>query len=322
MPVDQIAIGVDIGGGSTKIGLVSSAGAILDRARIVASTTDDADQIVRTYANAIKRLMARNPSAVPIGIGIGFPGAIHPGNMSGTFANVPALDDTPLAERIGAVFSLPARMENDGTAAGIAEAMFGKERDSPRQLLVTAGTGIGVAFTVDGKPFVTSYGCLGNAGHVIVDPEGAERCRQGCLGCLESVASADALNAMAAGFVRTNPDSAIALHSAGLGRKADASDIIFCARHGDGAAVSMLAEAGRWIGRATATWAHIFAPSIILLGGGLSAAGDLLLKPIEQEARRCGLALYLDHARFALASLGNDAGMIGAAAQIFLNSRP
>lgn len=81
----------------------------------------------------------------------------------------------------------------------------------------------------------------------------------------------------------------------------------------------MLADTGRWIGRAAATWAHLFAPDVILIGGGLSAAGDLLLQPIEQEARRCGLEMYLKNVRFALASLGNDAGMIGAAAQMFLD---
>jgi glucokinase len=127
---------------------------------------------------------------------------------------------------------------------------------------------------------------------------------------------------MVAGFVCDNPDSAIARRSAELRKTADASDIIFCARHGDEIAISMLAEAGRCIGRAAATWSHIFAPSTILVGGGLSAAGDLLLGPIEQEARLCGLDMYLKDVRFAVASLGNDAGMIGAAAQIFLNAQP
>ena len=81
----------------------------------------------------------------------------------------------------------------------------------------------------------------------------------------------------------------------------------------------MLADAGKWIGRAAATWAHLFAPEVILLGGGLSAAGDLLLAPIEREARLRGLEMYLKNVRFSLASLGNDAGMIGAAAQMFPN---
>lgn len=321
MAQGEFAIGIDIGGGSTKIGLVSSSGEILASRRIVVGDRDDAERIVGSYSVVIAEIMAANPSTRPTGIGIGFPGRIRPDNMSGDLGNIPALDDIPFAARIGAAFGLPARMENDATAAGIAEAMFGDDKDAGRLLLVAAGTGIGVAFTVGGKPFITSGGGLGNAGQIIVNHQNPQRCRQGCLGCLESVASGDALNRQAATFARYNPDSALARRSAALGKSADASDIIHCARDGDPATVVMLAEAGRWIGRAAASWAHIFAPDVILLGGGLSAAGDLLLKPIEQEARLYGLELYLEHVRFSLASLGNDAGMIGAAAQIFLQAR-
>jgi glucokinase len=245
---------------------------------------------------------------------------MHPDNMSGNLGNVAALDETPLAARLGAAFSLPARMQNDATAAGIAEARFGRDKGARRLLLITAGTGIGVAFTVDGKPFVTSGGGLGDAGHIIVNHRNPTRCRQGCLGCLESIASGDALNRQALGFVRDNPQSALARCAAESGKPANVSDIIACARQGDTAAIAMLADAGRWIGRAAVSWAHIFAPEVVLIGGGLSVAGDLFLKPIEQEARLCGLELYLRNMRFALASLGNDAGMIGAAAQMFFNA--
>jgi glucokinase len=316
----EFAIGIDIGGGSTKIGLVSSIGKIVDRTRIVIDDGDDADEIIDKYVKAIAGMIAANPTAKLTGIGIGFPGRIHPDNMSGNLGNVPALDDMPLAMRLGDAFALPALMQNDATAAGMAEAMFGNDKMAERLLLITAGTGIGVAFTVGGKPFVTSGGGLGDAGHIIVNHQNPTRCRQGCLGCLESVASGDALNRQALGFVRDNPKSALARCAAESRKPANVSDIIRCARQGDHAATAMLADAGRWIGRAVVSWAHIFAPEVILIGGGLSVAGDLLLKPIEQEAQLCGLELYLKTMRFALASLGNDAGMIGAAAQMFLNS--
>lgn len=321
MPDQGFAIGIDIGGGSTKIGLVSGKGEIVGRRRVVIAKAEDAEAIVERYAAAVRELAAAHPSGRLLGIGIGFPGRIHPDNMSGDLGNIPVLDDFPLAERIGALFSLPARMENDATAAGLAEAMFGKHNDARRLLLIAAGTGIGLALAVDGRPFITSGGGLGNAGQLIVNHHSPKRCRQGCLGCLESVASGDALNNEAAEFARGNPDSMIARRSAGLGRTADASDMIHCARAGDEAAIGMLAEAGRWLGRAAASWAHIFGPDVILLGGGLSAAGDLLLAPLEREARLYGLELYLKNVRFSLSSLGNDAGMIGAAAQILLEAR-
>lgn len=321
MPGPAYAIGIDIGGGSTKIGLVSSAGKIVDRARILIGEGDDADKIIGNYTKAIAEMIAVNQTARPIGIGIGFPGRIHPGNMSGDLGNVPSLDDKPFAARLSNAFSLPARLQNDAMAACLAEAMFGDDRAAERLLLITVGTGIGVAFTVGGKPLVTSGGGLGDAGHLIVNHRDPQRCRLGCLGCLESVASGDALDRHAASFVRDNPDSALARRAAESGRMVNVSDIISCARAGDKAAAEMLAEAGGWIGRAAVSWAHIFAPDVVLIGGGLSAAGDLLLKPIEREARLCGLDLYLKDVRFSLASLGNDAGMIGAAAQIFLNPK-
>lgn len=318
MSQQDFAIGIDIGGGSTKIGLVSAQGEIIERRRIVIGDDQDAGTIVLQYADAIRDIMAAHPHAKTLGIGIGFPGRIHLGNLSGDLGNIPALDDFPLAERIGALFHLLCRMENDGTAAGLAEAMFGKDRDARRLLLIAAGTGIGVSLTIDGKPFITSGGGLGNAGQLIIHGSDGRPCRQGCVGCLESLASGDALNGIARRYCAEVPQSPLAIRARDFGREADASDVIVTALEGDAAAKAMLADVGRWLGRGAATWAQIFAPDVILLGGGLSAAGDLLLAPLEREARLCGLDLYLAPVRFSLASLGNDAGIIGAAAQIFL----
>lgn len=322
MSQQDFAIGIDIGGGSTKIGLVSTGGEIIERRRVVVGDTDDADTIVAQYAETVRDILGAHPAARVLGIGIGFPGRIHPDNLSGDLGNIPALDNFPLAERIGGLFSLPARMENDGTAAGLAEAMFGKDRTARRLLLIAAGTGIGVALTIDGKPFITSGGGLGNAGQLIIHGSDGRPCRQGCVGCLESLASGDALNGIARRYCVEVPDSPLARRASDHGREADASDVIATAPAGDSAAKAMLSDVGRWLGRGAATWAQIFAPDVILLGGGLSAAGNLLLAPLEREARLSGLDLYLAPVRFALASLGNDAGIIGAAAQIFPTPKP
>lgn len=316
------AIGIDIGGGSTKIGLVSSAGQVVEQRRITVVRGDDAsaEEIVKTYAISVREVLAGRPDIHLRGIGVGFPGPIHADHKSGTLGNIPALDDIPLAQMIADACGIPCRLENDATAAGIAEATFGRHSRSNRLLLVTAGTGIGVAFTVAGKPFVTSGGCLGDAGHIIVQAGGARRCRQGCFGCLESLASGDALNGAARRYCADNPRSMLATDARRLDREPDGSVVIACARSGDADCLHMLTETGRWLGRGAATWAHIFAPDTILLGGGLSAAGDLLLRPMEQEARACGLEMYLRNVSFSLASLGNDAGMIGAAAQFLPTS--
>lgn len=306
------AIGVDIGGGSTKIGLVSATGEILARARITAIPDETGDAFVERLVAVLRPLLPVRPVA---GIGIGYPGPIHPGNRSGGIGNVPGLIDYPLAQAITASLGLPARLENDATAAALAESRFGAGRGAGRMLMVTAGTGIGVAMIVDGAAMVTSGGCLGDAGHIIVDGGSPLRCRLGCTGCLEALASSQAMDDFAAEQAAVDPQGAIAGQAAQDGTSANAATLIRCALSGDARARAMLAEAGRWIGRAVASWVHTFAPEIVVIGGGLGAAGALLLDPITAETRRCGLPAYVANLPVVPAGGSNDAGIVGAAAQ-------
>ncbi len=308
------AIGVDIGGSSTKIELVTPAGEIRDRARIVAIADEPGDAFAHRLVAAIRVLLQKGPVG---GIGIGYPGPIHPGNLAGGIGNVPGLIDFSLAMAITGRLGLPARLENDATAAALAEARFGAGRGSGRMLMVTAGTGIGVALIADGVAMITSGGCLGDAGHMIVDGTSARRCRLGCTGCLEALASSEALDDLAVEQARIDANGAIARQAATSGTSANAEILIRCALAGDGKAQMLLGEAGRWIGRAIASWVHIFAPDTVVIGGGLVAAGPHLLGPIEAETRRCGLPGYMTTLRVLSAEGGNDAGIVGAATQFF-----
>lgn len=309
------AIGIDIGGGSTKLGLVADTGEILARCTLAAVPGECGDEIVQSYATAVSGMV---PEGVAVcGVGVGYPGPIHPGNLSGGVGNVPGLIDYPLALRLTAALGLPARLENDATAAALAEARFGAGSASKRLLMVTAGTGIGVAMIVDGQAMVTSGGCLGDAGHIILDGRSPLHCRLGCTGCLEALASAEALDAIALDHAVLRPGAAVARRALDEGAPPTAATMIRCALEGDAEAQQMLAEAGRWIGCAVASWVHTFSPDTVVIGGGLVAAGKFLLAPVEAEARRCGLPSYMSKLRFAPAALGNDAGIIGAAAQMF-----
>ena len=310
------AIGIDIGGGSTKIGLVSEEGQIIDRCKVAPDPEGHGDVITDAIADGVDGLMRRGISVS--GIGVGYPGPIHPGNMSGGVGNVAGLNNYPLAQRLTELLGLPARLENDATAAALAEASFGAGRVAKRLLMVTAGTGIGVAMIVDGQAMVTSGGCLGDAGHIIVNGGSHLRCRLGCTGCLEAMASAEALDDLAVAEAAHYPLGAIARHAASFGTQPTAATIIHCALAGDTTAQAILAEAGRWIGRAVASWVHTFAPDVVVIGGGLGAAGTFLLAPLEAEARRCGLQDYFAGLPIVPATMGNDAGIIGAAAQIFV----
>ena len=224
------AIGIDIGGGSTKIGLVSEAGQIIDRCTITSGPYDHGDKIVQSMAQAVRGLMSE---VTVSGIGIGYPGPIHPGNLSGGTGNVAGLNNYPLAGQLTALFGLPARLENDATAAALAEVRFGAGRGAKRLLMVTAGTGIGVAMIVDGNSMATSGGCLGDAGHIIVNGASRLRCRLGCTGCLEAMASAEALDDLATAEATLHPVGAIARHAIHTGTFANAATLIHCALAGD-----------------------------------------------------------------------------------------
>ena len=311
----RYAIGVDIGGGSTKLGLVSQDGKILASSRLGALPDETGDDFVQRLSVEIASLAGTGCKVA--GIGIGYPGPIHPGNLSGGIGNVPGLIDFPLAATLTAATGLPVRLENDATAAALAEARFGAGNGSTRLLMVTAGTGIGVAMVIGGAAMVTSGGCLGDTGHLIVDGHLDRRCRLGCVGCLEAFASAEALDDLAEAEALRHPDGAIAVDASRMGGKADTSTLIRCALDGDATAQATLSDAGKWIGRAVASWIHTFAPDAVVIGGGVMAVGDFLLAPLEAEARRCAMQNYTSGLRFAAASLGNDAGVIGAAVQFF-----
>ena len=301
---DKLFIGLDIGGGSTKVGLVDSDGAILARNRIPVTLGEDADQILNSYGSAIETLM-RDANVTQLGgIGVGFPGHIMPDFSSGANSNVPALDGAPIADILARRFGCPARLVNDADAAAIAEYRYGGGRGADRLLLITVGTGIGVSLIVDGAPFNAANGVLGDAGHVLLVAENPVRCRQGCLGCLESVASGAAIEIKARKLYCDAPEGD---GTARLIRNAIA---------GQPEALAIVAEAGKWIGMAAATWCNIFAPDRVLIGGGVSAVGESLVDAIRAEACRRAMPCNIQDTTFALAQLGNDAGIIGAAAVV------
>jgi glucokinase len=297
-------IGLDIGGGSTKVGLVTADGTILARRRIPVVTGESFDQILASYSASIETLLREAGIAQPGGIGIGFPGHILPDFATGANSNVPALDEGPIAETLAKRFDCKARMVNDADAGAIAEYRFGGGRGVGRLLLVTVGTGIGVSLVLDGAPLIAGKGSLGDAGHIILVPDHPTRCRQGCLGCLESVASGEAIEVRAASlFPKADEGTATAT-------------LVRAAIAGHSKAAALIAEAGRWIGMAAGTWCNIFAPDRILIGGGISAVGESLVTAIRTEANRRAMPYNVQHTDFALAELGNDAGMIGAAAVV------
>ncbi|MEO6298787.1 MAG: ROK family protein [Paracoccaceae bacterium] len=300
------AIGLDIGGGSTKIGVISATGHLLDSRRVVIVPGQTADDIIAAYIASIADLAG--DSRLPIGVA--YPGHIDHGAKIGLNSNVLALDGQPLCERLGHHFGTQTALLNDADAAAYAESLCHPEGVTGRFLVVTLGTGIGVAVTVKGQTLVTAGGTLGDAGHLNLDPSGQFQCRMGCTGCLESLASAGAIERDAALLAETRPDSALALAMDASGL-ISAATVCRLALAGDPDATTLVARMEDWLAMAVASWRAMFHPDLICFGGGLSALGQDFIHRLQTKSNARSLP-FLTNSPLRLATLGNEAGMIGA----------
>lgn len=303
------SLGIDIGGGSAKIGIVSPEGVVLAQDVVLSDPTLSASDLIDSYLATANVLQQTLGIQALVGIGVGLPGHIDFEAGMTRLGNVPSLNGFPIVDALRNKSGIEVFLENDATLAALAEFRFGVGKGSNRFLTVALGTGIGVGFIENGKPVHTSNGTLGDIGHVIVDPKGTRACRQGCHGCLESVASALALR-----------DSYDALRDARMIKVSNGDgleDLFQSARDGDANCADIIELAAQNIAAAVVTWMHIFAPDRIAFAGGVSAAGEDLLRPIRETASRLAMPHYLTNITFMQASLGSKAGLVGAASLCF-----
>jgi glucokinase len=304
MSLEIPALGIDVGGGSAKIGLVSPAGEVLAQGNVTSDPAAPAQALLDRYLEMATQMQTSLGVSELCGIGIGLPGHIDFTKGTTRLGNVPALNEFPIVDYVSAKSGRKVYIENDATLAAVAEHRYGVGMGINRFLTVALGTGIGVGFIENGKPVHTANGTMGDIGHVIVDPTGARSCRQGCRGCLEAIASARALE-----------DDYRSL--GGDIREGGLSALFESARTGDPDCMRIVGMAAQAIGAAVVTWMHIFAPNRIAFAGGLSAAGEDLLNPIRKTVSRLAMADYSSKVVILQAKLGGKAGLVGAAALCF-----
>jgi glucokinase len=298
------AIGIDIGGTAAKLALVDASEI---RARDQVATRADLtfEELVSRLAAAVFRLTDspthRSPLS-PAGVGVAAPGFLAPdGSGVVNVTNLPRIDGKPLRDALAASTSLRVVVDNDANAAAMGEFTYGAGRGAARLLVATVGTGIGAGMVVDGRLARVAWQGLGDPGHVTVARDGP-RCACGAAGCLEALAAVPATLRRAAEMGARYPDFA---------------DLATAARAGDGTARSALRESGAWLGVGLAAWTHLLAPDRILLGGGaVDAAGDLLLPAVEESYDAHVQPFLRARSTLGHAALGNDAGVLGAAALV------
>lgn len=295
-----LAGAIDIGGTGTKIGIVAEDGSIIRRRTISTGAYAEPSALVDAIASSLRLILdAREGNRNPVsGIGVSVAGFLDREHSAMIHnANLPALRGFPLRKALEERLSLGCHLEVDSNAAAIAEYRHGAGQGSKRLLGVTVGTGLGGGVIIDGQLLRYTGECAGDLGHIIVDRKG-RLCTCGARGCLEAMVNAAALSERADGRrVR---------------------EIVNSARKGDKLARKALAETGWWLGLGLASLSPLFSPDRIVVGGGISAAGDLLLEPTRASYHTHVRPEFRETTQVVGSSFEGWEGMIGAAS-LFLD---
>lgn len=306
-----LTIGVDIGGTKIAAGVVDESGRVIDHDLRDTPATDP-----RALAVAVADLVdglgaSRSVSAV----GIGAAGFVDASRSTVLFAPNIDWSDEPLAAHVQQRVGLPVVVENDANAAAWGEFRFGAGADVDDLLLITIGTGIGAGIIDEGKLVRGGFGVAGEVGHLRMVPAGI-RCGCGQYGCWEQYGSGRALVREAADRVRAGMTAAKPLADLAGGDPDGITGpmVTEAAQAGDPLSIDLIADVGAWVGQGLASLASVLDPTTIAIGGGVAAAGDLLMRTVQEEfARHLSAGASRPHAELRLATLGNEAGLIGAA---------
>ena len=245
------------------------------------------------------------------GLGIASPGAIDAAAGVVTQApQLPGWKDVPLAHILSERLGLPARLENDASAAALGEHRYGAGRGARHMVYLTVSTGIGGGIIIDGRLYRGASGAAGELGHVIIDVDSDAACKWCGRGCLEVLASGTAIARRGERLLREGAAPVLAA-LVGEGGSVGAEVMAEAARRGDGGCREAFAEAGRYLGVGLANYLNIFNPEAIVVGGGVSRSGDLLMAPARETMRRHAIREALEHARVETAALGEKSGLLG-----------
>jgi glucokinase len=307
-------IGVDLGGTKMLVGVVDSEQGIHYESR-ESSTGFTEDELVEELGRELEEARQARPEVLAAGLGI--PATID--RDRGVAINAVNLEitDVPVRDLMRERLGIPVYIDNDANCAALAEYLYGAGRGARNVVLLTLGTGIGGGLVLGGEIYRGSTGAGAELGHMVIDENGP-RCQGSCPnhGCLETFASGTALAREGTAAAARDPSSALGVALA-KGEGVSGRTVTEAAIAGDKVAREVMAAAGRHLGVGLASFANIFNPDVIAIGGGVSAAGDLLLEPAREELRARALP-PMNQTRVALAELGPDAGMIGAAAMALI----
>jgi len=297
------AIGIDIGGTHIKYGLVDHQGAILFESIRPTYRSHPLDTLLHAITET--KEYATTTGLQPSGIGIGVPGIVDSGIVTACTANLPELEGIALADRMQQQPDLPIWVANDAHLMALAEWRYGAARHCTDAIFLTIGTGIGGAMLIDGQLYTGHQGRGGELGHIIVDING-KPCGCGGKGCLEAHAS---VKALMEDYIKEHPEQ----------KEVTGNDIIARYRENQPAAVTALERHFKYLGAGIAGMINIFSPQKVIIGGGISEAGNDYIDAIRRRALDRAMKETSSLTSITVAALGNKAGFLGAAALVFDN---
>jgi glucokinase len=303
-------IGVDLGGTKMLLGVLDADSEVLWESR-EASTGQTEETLIELLMREVEEARAARPDVEAVGLGI--PATVdHERGVAVSAVNLP-LSDVPLRDLIGERTGLPVFVDNDATVAALAEHLYGAAKGARNAVMLTIGTGIGGGLVIGGELYRGSTGAGAELGHTVIDLDGPE-CQGNCpgRGCVETLASGTAIGREGRAAAEREPDSVLARMRTD-GHEIDGKAVTEAALGGDEAARGVFELVGTRLGAALASFANVFEPETIVIGGGVIAAGDLLLDPARRELASRALP-PMNRTPVVPAELGPDAGMIGAAA--------
>lgn len=312
---EPLILGIDLGGTKILTAVVDSRGKILSRDRSTTPADRGPEAVIRAIVASSKHTIdqAGITAAELTAIGLGAPGLSNPETgVLFTSPNLPDWQDVPLRDIIKKELGVKTFLINDANAAALGELYFGAATGATNFIYVTISTGIGGGIVIDRQIYTGASGLAGEIGHMTIDDDGP-LCHCGNRGCWESLASGTALAQEARQWIEQGAGAAILALADGILENVTAETIHRAAQAGDNLAKEIITRSSYYVGVGLANLINLFSPELIVIGGGLSNIGDMLFEPAYEVARNRAFKESYQAVRFALAELGGDSGVIGAA---------
>lgn len=306
--MEKYGFGVDVGGTTVKMGFFETDGKLLDKWEIRTNKADSGKEILPDIARAIDNKLAQesiSKSEVE-GVGIGVPGPVRGDGVVNICVNL-GWGVKNVAEELSGMTGLKVKVGNDANVAALGEMWQGGAKGSKDVIMVTLGTGVGGGIIVDGKVVAGFNGAGGEIGHITVNNDEIEPCNCGQYGCLEQYTSATGIVRMAKRKLAKTTEETSLRSFNGLSAK----NVFDEAKAGDAVAAGLVDDLGEILGAALSNMACVVNPEIIVIGGGVSKAGQILIDTIQKHYIETSFHACRD-TKFALAALGNDAGIYGS----------